>query len=70
MEARIHGDVNLEQPALLSQQSIVDVHVALLKVAGDGNNGSASFLQAEVALPLHARYPVIQSPSIPLRHIY
>lgn len=57
LRARIHGDVNVERPAFLSANSTVDVQVALLKIAGDRSNGS---LQAELAFPLHARYPVIQ----------
>lgn len=69
MEARIYGDVNLEQPALLSAQSILDVHVALLQVESDGKNGSASSLQAEVTLPLHARYPPLSVDSHSVVHI-
>lgn len=57
-EAWIHGDINLEQPALLSTQSVVGVCVSLHKIQGNGSDDSMSLLQAEVALPLHARYPV------------
>ena len=57
-EAWIHGDRNLEQPALLSTQSIVVVDVALRKANSTGSTAAESVLQATVAIPLHARYPV------------
>jgi hypothetical protein len=64
--ARIHGDVNVERPAFLSANSTVDVQVALLKIADDRSNGS---LQAEVVLPLHARYPLLSFASHSVVHI-
>lgn len=57
-DAWIHGDINLEQPALLSTQAVVGVCVPLHKTQGNRSDDSMSLLQAEVALPLHARYPV------------
>ena len=57
-EAWILGDKNLEQPALLSTQSIVVVDIVLQKLNRSGNTASDSLLQATAAIPLHARYPV------------
>lgn len=66
LRVRIHGDVNVERPAFLSANSTVDVQVALLKIAGDRSNGS---LQAELAFPLHARYPPLSFASHSVVHI-
>ncbi len=57
-EAFVYGDKNLEQPALLSAQSIVDVHVTLLKEQSKQSSQVPLLLQAKVSVPLHARYPV------------
>jgi hypothetical protein len=57
-EAFVYGDKNLERPALLSAQSIVDVHVTLLKEQSKQSSQVPLLLQAKVSVPLHARYPV------------
>ncbi|CAK9219279.1 unnamed protein product [Sphagnum troendelagicum] len=74
-EAFVYGDKNLEQPALLSAQSIVDVHVTLLKEQSKQSSQVPLLLQAKVSVPLHARYPPLSVEShsvvrIPLPHIF
>lgn len=49
-EAVLYGDHNLELPALHSSQSMVVIHKSF-------SSESKDLLQAEVRLPLHARYP-------------
>ncbi|KAG0628517.1 hypothetical protein M758_1G032400 [Ceratodon purpureus] len=68
-EARIHGDKDLEQPALLSTQSIVVVDVVLQKVNNTGSTAAKSLLQATAAIPLHARYPPLSVDSHSIVHI-
>ncbi|KAI5071461.1 hypothetical protein GOP47_0013712 [Adiantum capillus-veneris] len=48
--AAIYGDHNLELPALHSLESMVVVHTRF-------NSKSGHALQAQVSVPLHARYP-------------
>jgi phosphatidylinositol glycan class X len=74
-EAFVYGDKNLERPALLSAQSIVDVHVTLLKEQSKQSSQVPLLLQAKVSVPLHARYPPLSVEShsvvrIPLPHIF
>lgn len=74
-EAFVYGDKNLERPALLSGQSIVDVHVTLLKEQSKQSSQVPLLLQAKVSVPLHARYPPLSVEShsvvrIPLPHIF
>lgn len=49
-KAVLYGDHNLELPALLSSESMVVLHKSF-------KSKSNHLLQAEVSLPLHARYP-------------
>ncbi|MCO5580748.1 hypothetical protein L7F22_034618 [Adiantum nelumboides] len=51
-EAAIYGDHNLELPALLSYESMVVVHTSFKTMSGHPT-------QAQVSLPLHARYPSV-----------
>ncbi|MCO5571445.1 hypothetical protein L7F22_025185 [Adiantum nelumboides] len=51
-EAAIYGDHNLELPALHSYESMVVVHTSFKSM-------SAHPTQAQVSLPLHARYPTL-----------
>lgn len=53
-KAVLYGDHNLELPALLSSESMVVLHKSF-------KSKSNHLLQAEVSLPLHARYPVSNS---------
>ncbi|XP_024392668.1 uncharacterized protein [Physcomitrium patens] len=67
--AWIHGDKNLEQPALLSIQSIVVVDVILRTVNSSDVTAPEPLLQAVVAIPLHARYPPLAVDSHSTVHV-
>ncbi|KAK9095558.1 hypothetical protein Scep_027027 [Stephania cephalantha] len=57
-DAVVHGDKNLELPSALSGSSIVEID---MEVGFDALSSGESEFEVEIDLPLHARYPPLDS---------
>ncbi|KAK9120514.1 hypothetical protein Syun_018131 [Stephania yunnanensis] len=57
-DAVVHGDKNLELPSALSGSSIVEID---MEVGSDALSSGESEFEVEIKLPLHARYPPLDS---------
>lgn len=56
-DAAVFGDTNLELPSVVSNRSIVEVHMSVdYNIVSGQNNG----LEINVEVPLHARYQVCE----------
>ncbi|KAK9144248.1 hypothetical protein Sjap_004151 [Stephania japonica] len=58
VDALVHGDKNLELPSALSGSSIVEIDK---EVGFDALSSGEKELEVEIELPLHARYPPLDS---------
>ncbi|KAG5524226.1 hypothetical protein RHGRI_031032 [Rhododendron griersonianum] len=59
-DAAVFGDTNLELPSVVSNRSVVEVHIDVdLNIVSGHSNG----LEINVEVPLHARYPVCEKNS-------
>ena len=54
-EATVFGDTNLELPSVVSNQSVVEVH---MDVGYNTLSGKNNGLEINIEIPVHARYPV------------
>ncbi|KAF9623454.1 hypothetical protein IFM89_003038 [Coptis chinensis] len=57
-DAAVFGDTNLELPSALSNRSVVEIHV---EIGQNFLSVNAKELEVKVDIPLHARYPPLDS---------